>query len=178
MSEARFTDEPYKAETPIAITGGDKPGSWNVGKDPAVQSTLTTPNEGPDGKPCMKFEFRFPGQRHMYALPSVPVPGADLEGYSALRFRCKASLPQGLRGLLVTLAERGGGQWYCEPPPSPEWGVITLPFAQFQLAGWSKDDNGKLDLDQIGSIIIGTHGTAIGEGGPGTISVADVQFVP
>lgn len=179
VSGLRFTDEIYKPDRPHVVTG-DQPGKWSVGKDPAVEATLTTPNEGPGGKACMKFEFRFPGQKHMYALPSVPVPTADLEGYRALRFKCKATLPPGLTKLLVTLAEQGGGQYFCEPAPpaNGEWGVVELPIDGFKLASWSKDPNGKLDPASIGSVIIGTHGAAAGEGGPGTLWVADVEFVP
>jgi hypothetical protein len=35
-----------------------------------------------------------------------------------------------------------------------------------------------LDPEQIGSISIGTHGTASGEGGSGTIRATDIEFVP
>jgi hypothetical protein len=114
----------------------------------------------------------------MYLTPSVPVPAADLEGYTALRFRYRATLPEGVKGLLVTLSERGGGQWYVEPPASPEWTTIRLPFTQFANADWGKDPDGKLDIEQIAGLIIGTHGTATGEGGSGQIQVCDIEFVP
>jgi hypothetical protein len=179
VGQARFTSEPYQPTEPLRITG-DGPGQWSVGQDPAVQSTLTTPNEGPDGKPCMKFEFQFPGGRHMYALPSTPMPEAELEGYRALRFTYQATLPEGIQGLLVSLFERNGGQYCADPLPSAQadWTTLTLPFDQFKLGSWSKDANGKLDPEQIGSISIGTHGTASGEGGSGTIRATDIEFVP
>jgi len=176
VSQARFTSEPYKPTQPLRIAAG----AWNVAKDKAVDATLTTPNEGPDGKPCMKFEFKFPGGRHMYAIPSVAAPSEELDGYSGLRFTYKATLPEGIKGLLVSLSEQTGGQHYADPPPpsSADWTTITIPFDQFKLAGWAKDDNGKLDVGQIRSVNIGTHGTSSGQGGPGLILVADVQFVP
>jgi len=176
VGAVRLTDEPYHPTRPLRITG-DGPGKWTVGKDPAAKATATTPNEGPDGKPCLRFDFTFPGGRHMYALPTTPVPAAELEGYRALRFRYKATVPQGLKGLLVTLHEQSGGQYYVEPPPSADWTTLEVPFTKFKRAGWAKDPNGKFDLNQVNAITIGTHGTAT-KGGSGTIWAADIEFVP
>ncbi len=179
LSDARLTSEPYKPTQPLRITG-DGPGKWNVGKDPAVKATLTTPAEGPGGKSCMKFEFRFPGGRHMYAVPSTPVQSAELEGYRALRFTYKATLPEGIQGLLVMLGERGGAQYCADPapPPSADWTTLTIPLEKFKLGGWSKDANGRLDLEQVGRVMIAAHGTAAGAGGTGTIWVTDIELVP
>lgn len=176
LSDARLTSEPYKPTQPLRVTG-DGPGVWTVSKDPAAEGTVTTPNEGPDGKPCMRFDFTFPGGRHMFALPSTIVPAFDLEGYTALRFKYRAVLPEGLKGLLVSVVERDGSQYCVEPPASAEWTTLTVPFADLKLGGWSRDENDRLDIDQIGSIIIGTHGTAK-VGGTGTIWAADIEFVP
>jgi len=179
LSEARFTDEPYRPTQPLRVTG-EGVGKWSVSQDPAVQSTLTTPNEGPEGQPCMKYEFTLPGGRHMYAIPHTPVVARDLEGYTALRFTYKATLPEGIKGLLVTLWERGGAQYMADPPPPPsaEWTTITLPLDQFTLGGWTKDDNGQFDLETLTTVAIGCHGTAQGEGGSGTIWATDVELVP
>jgi hypothetical protein len=176
LSEARLTSEPYKPTEPLRITG-DGPGTWSLGKDPAVEGKVTTPNEGPDGKPCMRFDFVFPAGRHMYGLPAVPVPQFDLEGYTALRLTYKSILPEGLKGLLISVLERDGSQYCAEPPGSAEWTTITLPFSELWLGGWSSDENGKLDLEQIGSIIVGTHGTAKVTV-PAVIWATDLQFVP
>jgi hypothetical protein len=178
IREAYFTSEPYRPTEPIRVTG-EGPGTWTLGKDAAVQATLTTPNEGPDGKPCMKLEFTFPGGRHMYCVPSTPVPEVELEGYIGLRFTYKASLPPGIEGLLVMLGE-SGGQFVADPAPkrSDDWTTITLLFSDFQLGNWSKDDNGQLDLNKVSAVFIACHGTATGAGGPGTIWVTDIEFVP
>ena len=179
VTEARLTSEPYQPTRPIQVTGAD-PGQWSVGQDPAVQSTLTTPNEGPEGGACMKYVFTVPGGRHMYCIPGVPVPAADLEGYTGLRFTYKASIPEGMGGLLVTLCERGGAQYWADPqpPPSPDWTTITIPFGGLKLAAWTKDDNNQLDLSDIVRVTIGCHGAAGGEKLTGEIMVSDVQFVP
>jgi hypothetical protein len=178
LTKAFFTSEPYRPTQALRITG-EGPGTWTVGKDPDAKGVVTTPSEGPDGKPCMRFDLTFPGGRHMYALPATPMPAAELEGYRALKFTYKAALPVGLKGLLATLRERGGGQYTIEPPPPPsnDWKTIEVPFTDFVLGGWSKDENRKLDLDQLDAILIGTHGVAT-QGGDGTIWAADVEFVP
>jgi len=179
IGQARYTSEPYKPTKPLRVTGVG-PGVWNASTDKAVKATLTTPNEGPDGEPCMKFEFRFPGQRHMYAIPSTPVLGGELEGYKSLRFTYKATLPPGIKGLLVTVGEHGGAQYYADPapPPSAEWTTITMPFDKLRLATWTKDSNDKLDVDSIDRVMIGAHGQASGDGGPGVIYATGVEFVP
>lgn len=179
VSQAFLTREPYRPAAPLRITHGG-PGVWSLAKDPAVKATLSTPNEGPEGKPCMKFVFVFPGGRHMYALPTIRVPEAELEGYRGLRFTYRATLPPGIQGLLVTVHERDGSQYYADPPPppSPEWRTVVLPFETFRLGGWSKDENGRLDIDQISAVVIGAHGTAAGVGGEGILWVVDVELVP
>lgn len=179
LSEARFTSEPYKPSGPLRVTG-DGAGTWSVGNDPAARVSLTTPNEGPGDKPCMKLDFQFPGRRHMYAVPSTPLPVVELEGYGGLRFTYKATLPQGLAGLLVMLGERNGAQYFVDPPPpaSADWTTVTIPFANFRLGTWSKDSNGKLDLEEVDRVMIGVHGTAAEDVGNGTIWATDIEFVP
>ena len=179
ISQPRFTDAPYRPDKPVRITWKG-PEQWSAGKDAAVQATLTTPNEGPDGRLCLKLDFRFPGGRHMYLVPAIAAPPADLDGYKALRFTYKATLPPGIGGLLVMVAERGGAQYFAEPAPpaSAEWSTITVPFSQMKHATWTKDANGQLDVTDITGVTIGVHGTAKGEGGPGLVVAADVQFVP
>jgi hypothetical protein len=46
------------------------------------------------------------------------------------------------------------------------------------LGGWSRDENGRLDVDQIGSVVVGLHGTATPERASGTIWVVDIAFAP
>ncbi len=177
---ATLTDEPYKPTRPLIITDGQNPGKWSVGQDKAAKSTLTTPAEGPNGEKCMKVVFSFPGGRHMYMVPGVPVGDVDVEGYRALKFTYKADIPEGLKGLLVTLIESSGGQYYADPlpPASAEWTTIEIPVAKLKKASWSRDPNNQLDMADVTKVNIGTHGTAKPNLAKGTIWVADIQFVP
>ena len=176
---AKLTDEPYKPTHPLPVPI-DRTSYWTVGKDAAATAKLTAPKEGPDGQACMKLEFTFPGGRHMWVVPSARVPDAELEGFRALKLRYKADLPEGIKGLLVTVIEGSGGQYYADPPPpaSADWTTIELAFADLKKASWSRDPNNKLDLADITKVNVGTHGTAKPAQAKGCIWVAEVQFLP
>jgi len=179
IRSAAFTSEPFQPTEPLRVTA-DSAGLWTIAKDPAVRARLSTPKEGPHDKACMKFEFTFPLNRHMFALPKIQLPEAEYEGYGALRFAYKAQLPKGIDALLVSVFEQDGSQYYATPapPPSRVWRTVTLPFASFKLGEWSRDENGQLDLQQIRSVLIGLHGTAKAAPGTGVILATDVEFVP
>ena len=179
LSDARFTNDPYHPAEPLHITA-DQMAPWNVGEDPAVHHEIAIVPEGPGGKACVVTRFTFPIGRHMFMLPSTPVPAADLEGYTALKFSYKATLPEGIKGLLVTLWERGGAQYEETnyPPASADWTTVTLPFDTFAVAGWSKDDNNHFDTEDISTVMIGVHGDATGGDGKGVLYVTDVEFIP
>jgi hypothetical protein len=108
------------------------------------------------------------------------MPEAELEGYKGLRFTYKAQVPKGINGLLVMLRESDGTQYCATPPPqaTEDWKTVTIPFDAFKKGGWCKDENDQLDLDQIGSISIGVHGTTTEKTGKGFIMTKEIQFVP
>lgn len=179
LSRAIFTDEPYRPTRPLRIPRSG-PGTWSVGKDAAVTATLTTPNEGPEGQACMKVAFTFPGGRHMYMVPTTPVPTGELDGYSGLRFRYRAVLPEGITGLLVMLVENTGSQYVATPPPpaSDAWTTVTIPVEGFRKGSWSKDPNNRFDLCDVSKVAFGVHGSATGAGGDGLIMAVDIALVP
>ncbi len=125
-------------------------------------------------------EFVIVGGQHMWVLPSIPVPDADLTGYRGLQLTYRAQLPANIKALLVTLVERDGSHYYTDwlALPSAEWRTMVLPFNEFRLGGWSQDEDGQLDLDEIGSLIVGMHGTTSEREGRGFIEVAAISFVP
>jgi len=179
LSRAVLTTEPYRPTGPLHVTNGS-PGTWGASNDRAASVKITTPPEGPGDKPCMRVDFSFPGGRHMYVVPSTRLGEVELEGYKALRFTYKAVLPKGIDGLLVMLIERDGTQYYADPAPprAGEWKTITIPFEKLERGTWSKDENDRLDLNDIRSVAVGLHGTTTETQGKGSIWVADVQFVP
>jgi len=179
LGQAGFTDEPYRPTHPLRVTGAGA-GEWGVSKDKAAKAKVTTPDEGPDGQPCMKAEFTLPGGRHMYMVPSTALGDVEKEGYRALRFKYRATLPKGLKGLLVMLIESDGSPYIADPAPpaSEEWTTITIPLEELKLGSWGKDPDGRLDLSEVASVAIGTHGTPSDAGGDGVILATDIEFVP
>lgn len=178
LSRISLTDEPYKPTEPLPVP---LVGNWRLVKDPAVKAQLSLIHDGTPPMPCMKVEFLFPIGRHMYLLPIIPVVHeSELSDYKALQFTYRAELPDGISGLLVCLWEKDGSQYYADPSPpaSQEWRTVTIPFSAFKLGGWSSDENGQLDLNQVESIVIGAHGTAKGKDGSGFIIARALKFVP
>lgn len=176
LLKAQFSPDEYKPSKPLAVTFSD-PKQWPIGQDGAVKSVLTTPQAGPDGQTCMQLEMTFPAGKHMYCLPAVNLPRAEMDGYRALTFKLKGTAPKPIGKLLVSVFEADGSQYCLEPADSAEWKTIELPLDKFKLGGWSKDENGRLDLGQINKVSIGCHGTAAGDG-KGLLTVCDIAFVP
>ncbi len=179
LHQLHFSTDPFRAAEPLPIPI-DQPDKWNVGHDRRVKYTFQAVDEGPQGQKCLKLDFIFPVGKHMYLTPTIRLPECEIEGYSAIRFTYRALLPKGISGLLVTVGELDGSQYeaYPYPPPSQQWRTITIPFTNFRLAGWTRDENGRLDLGQLRRITIGVHGTATGDGGKGTVWIADLWLVP
>ncbi|MEI7731128.1 MAG: glycosyl hydrolase [Verrucomicrobiota bacterium] len=82
--------------------------------------------------------------------------------------------------LLVMLHEKGGADYLANSGRSlgkPGLNRTYLPIQNFSLAGWSKDDNGRLDLDAITEIRIGWGGHFGQQGDHLEFSVALPQVV-
>ncbi len=175
VRRAIFTAAPFQPTSALALSG-----PWTATQDPAVSGQITVLKEGPEAADCSKYVFQQPGGRHMYALPRLPVHVEELDGYSALRFTCKADLPRGIDGLLVMLIEADGTQYRAEPAPQPDgqWQTFDVPFDRFARGGWSTDENDRLDLNDVRYVVIGVHGTAEEAKASGTIWIADVEFLP
>jgi hypothetical protein len=63
--------------------------------------------------------------------------------------------------LLVILREKGGADYLASTGRllgMPEHDQTWIPISRFQLAGWSKDENGGLDLSQVSEILVGWGG--------------------
>lgn len=177
VAGARLTDEPHVPTEPVRVTGDDI-GRWSLSHDRAMTATLTTPDEGPDGRQCMKTEFTTPTGAHMYLLPTVTVVEPELEGYTSLRFLYRSGLPPDMR-MLIQLTERNGAIYYVERsgPWPDDWAVMTIPFEEFGAASWGpRDPNERLDIVDIRSVTIGSHGTP--REPEGFIMATDIEFVP
>jgi len=170
-----LTSEPYRPTEALSVFEPDA-ARWSVSADPAVKKELTTVKDE-QGRPLLKNHFTFVGGRHMYLVPTQPVPEVEMGVYSGLRFTYKATVPEGIDSLLVCVNE-GGGQFVANPAPpaNGEWQTVVVPFANFKLASWSKPQDPKLDLDAISGITFGVHG--VSKGGDGEILLRDIEVVP
>jgi hypothetical protein len=177
LSKAVLTGEAYRATEAVSLFRADS-AQWSVGADPAVSGQAMELVEV-EGAKCLRLRFRFPGGRHMYYVPTQPLEEMEYSAYGGLRFTYRATVPAGVDGLLVCVMENGG-QFVATPPPaaSGDWESVTVPWRAFPLGAWSKDDNGRLDVDAISRVSAGAHGTAQGEGGEGEILIRGIEVVP
>ena len=172
-----ITTEPLRPTTPLTVPLAEMV-KWNVSKDAGAQHKAAVVNEGPDGSPAVRLDVTYGEARHLYSFFSGPVNGEDLGSYRTLRIRYKAQLPKG-PNMLISLQEPGGGQFVLEPAPpaSTDWRTLEIPIADLKLAGWTKDADGKLSMDNGVTMQIGCHGTA-NPPGSGTIWIAEASLVP
>ena len=146
--------------------------------DPAAKCAIEDTED--DGERVLKETFKFPLGRHMYFTPTFRLPDLDYASYSGFRLTYKATIPQPIGGLLVTVSE-GGGQFVApSPKATAEWLSIELKFKDFKMAGWAKKkgDNPQLDVAGITSMMIGCHGTANGGNGEGEIWIRKIELIP
>ena len=172
-----MSSEVYRPTKPLSVAIGD-PKSWAIGQDPAVKSAVKAVPEGPAGETVIRLDYTFPGGRHMYFIPAVPIKGEELDGYRALRFRYKATAPDGPH-LLFMLQEPGGGQWIVDPPMplSADWTTVDVPLEKLKLGSWSNDANKVLDMMSGIKVATGIHGVATATGS-GAIWVQSIELVP
>ena len=175
---ADLHSEPWRPRRSLPVHTGSE-GAWDLGKDPAVEASLTTPTEPAPARATMKLDFRLPGRRHMYVLATTPSPPGDLGPYHGLELKAKGRLPKGNVRMLVSLTEADGAQYYFEPalPTGEEWTTMTIPFSAFKPAGWAPDKDGQLDLNRVLRITVGAHGTTSEGLGKGWLAVKDLVYV-
>jgi hypothetical protein len=173
-----LTSEPYRPTAPATVFEPDT-ARWTVTADPAVKKELTAAKDDQD-RALVRIAFTFPGGRHMYLIPSQPVPDIDFADYAGLRFTYQATPPQGLDKLLICV-NQGGNQFVADAtaPANGDWQSVVIPFDSFKIAAWSnKPKDTKLAVSDIASITVGIHGTAAAPGGDGQILIRGIELVP
>ncbi|MCK5805832.1 MAG: hypothetical protein KAI66_23575 [Lentisphaeria bacterium] len=176
ISSLKLTSEPFHPTEPIEVLRAVE-GAWSISADKAVTKTQSLIKDE-KGVPCVRFEFAFPGGRHMYLVPRQSITEREYASYAMLRIEYKATLPAGIGGLLVSVFENGG-QFIAPPPKATgKWETVDIPLSSFKLPSWSKDNNGVLEPSRVGAVGIGAHGTAAGKGGKGEILLRRIAFVP
>ena len=172
-----LTNEKYVPSKPVVIK---VPMAKEVSRSADRAAKVSIEDTEVDGEHVLKETFKFPLGRHMYFTPSFRLPDLDYESYSGFRLTYKATIPQPIGGLLVTVSE-GGGQFVAPAPKATsEWLSIELAFKDFTMASWAKKkgDNPQLDVVGITSMMIGCHGTANVGNGEGEIWIRKIELIP
>ena len=86
----------------------------------------------------------------------------DLKGTQYLVLDTWTPNPKGAQpNLLAILREQDGSEYICDtgrPLGAAGKNRTFVPISRFKLAGWSKDENGQLDLSQVNEIRLGWGG--------------------
>lgn len=103
------------------------------------------------------------GQTDTYSMVAFPVNDPkQLAEYDLLAFDTWVPEEQQCNTrLLIILQERNGGEYIVDTGRllnSSGFCRIIVPYDQFRLASWSKDPDGKLDVDAVERIVIGWGG--------------------
>lgn len=158
-------------------TGGD--GKWSCGSAAHSPTRIrVTDDAGPESTPAAVLEFEYVTGKYNWNWALVDLGRVDPTGSVAVRMTYRTDMPKGFPGLNVMVREStGAGYWVPRAlPPSPKrFRTETVPLGKFTVPAWSKDENGKLDVDLIRSVSLGVE---TGEAGKGRIVIAEVELVP
>jgi hypothetical protein len=129
----------------------------NISIDYRVDDTTTH-----DGHKSLKATYTFTRDRKSFwgFLDKDLGSRRDWSQFDALRFSCLVPrVARDLTDLSVMLYEDDGSAYVCQQVRSLKtagWEEVTVAFSGFHIAGeWTKDENGKLDLDQVRKVSIG-----------------------
>jgi len=148
-----YTRAPEQTEFATAVDRADSEGlRWiPLGAKRATIVRRETPLGELDGAVCVDYELS--AQAPFFALMH-PAPQTQ-------RVRGAVSIALDLRAersatFMLQLEERGGGRYVrtLENLLPGQWQTHVLPLAEFQPSDESKDDNGRLDLDQLQNILL------------------------
>jgi len=151
------------------------PAEPTIGKGQFVRADLTRLVEGEANWRAAATLTKSDVDTHLFLSFDYPQP-LDLSAAHSLVF--DTWVPRGQQTpaqLLVILGEKAGVHYITHsnrPLGSPGHARSFVPLDSFRLAGWSKDPNGRLDLDAIASVKIGWGGYFGQEGEVVEFSVA------
>jgi hypothetical protein len=113
---------------------------------------------GPDGGVAFPMTFTGAGDRWCY--PMVPFAKAqDWREYQALGFEFRFDTDDNTTTARVQVSEAGGSMYAgTAQDATREWRRVVAPFSEMTWGSYSPaDPNGRLDLDQITSLLIGCN---------------------
>lgn len=158
-------------------TGGDGP--WSCGSAAHSPTRIRIDETaGPEGTSTAVVEFEYVTGKYNWNWGTVDVGSVDPTRFVAVRVTYRTDMPEGFPGLNLMVREStGAGYWVPKalPPSRKRFRTELVPFERFSLPAWSKDENGKLDIDLIRQVSIGVE---TGAAGKGRIFISEVELVP
>jgi hypothetical protein len=133
----------------------DRTDAWELNIPPYGKMKI---EPGPDGGVAFPITFTGPGDRWCYPRARF-AEAQDWRQYQALAFEYRFDTDDDTTSARVQVIETGGSSYICPVlPAKKDWQRAVALFADMDYGSWSpKDADGKLDLDQIGSILIGCN---------------------
>lgn len=123
-------------------------GGWVTGDKQGIVSLSNDPAHVQSGNGSL--QFGFPPRVGTGDMPGSLFNATDAAGAQSLHFAIQSSTAG---PLIALLREKNEATYvYMFYLPANQWQVLDLPFADFHLEDSSKDDNGKLDPDQVTGI--------------------------
>jgi hypothetical protein len=144
----------------------------------AMDESAMERKTGPGGVDAWRLGFRLaspgPGQFTWCAL--VNREARDLSGWEGLRFRLRADgeyrMWVQLRDVNPASADEGLEWWMASARSSGDWSEVQIPFARFRTLNPRSD--GRLDLDQVRTLVFVLDHATVKPGTKGTIWISDL----
>lgn len=134
---------------------------WGARNSANMEMTIKPASKWGLGCPQVRVTTRIVKRGDSWAFPVAQIAGSsDLRAYSGIRLRFGdvpdiAPIP---RPLMAQLVEKNGGVWLIDLHSDRDRHYLSGLFSLARAAPWSRDDNGKLDLNNIREIMIGWGG--------------------
>lgn len=158
-------------------TGGD--GAWSCSSAAHSPTTVKVQETaGPEGAPAAVLEFEFTSGKYNWNWAIVSLGSVQPSRFKAVQVTYRSDVAPGFAKMNLMVCEAGGaGYWVPEGIPlSPKrFRTVTVSFDKFALTPWSKDENGRLDVNLIRDVSIGFE---TGSSGKARLLISDVELVP
>jgi len=95
-----------------------------------------------------------------WAFAAAQVGEVDLRSFAGIRLQVSDALPAAPvpRPLMAQLVEKSGGVWMIDLRPGTDRKELSGLFNLAHAAPWGRDDNGRLDLNNVREVMIGWGG--------------------
>lgn len=142
-----------------SLSGSDCP-KWVARNSANLELTIKPVSKLSSSCPQLHVTTRIVKRGESWAFPAAQIAGSDLRAYAGIRLKVgdipgKAPTP---RPLMAQLVEKTGGIWLIDLHPGRDRRDLSGLFNLAYAAPWARDDNGKLDLNNLREVMVGWGG--------------------